>query len=272
VSLDPILVTELLLLGCGTGFLAGLLGIGGGMVMVPFMTLMLSQHGLNTALAVKTAIATSMATIMFTSLSSVRAHHKRGAIRWDLVRTMAPGITVMALLTGALIYPRIRGNALALAFALFVGFSATQMILNRKPHASRQMPGTFGRFVAGGTIGTLSGLVGAGGGFISVPFMTWCNVPVHNAVATSAALGFPIAVASTLGNVIGGWQVQNPLPGGFGYLWLPGLGVIALASVSLAPLGARAAHAMNVNQLKRVFAGMLYLLAAYMLSKAAGWV
>lgn len=268
MSLDLTLVAELLLLGCGTGFLAGLLGIGGGMVMVPFMTLMLSQHGLDTALAVKTAIATSMATIMFTSLSSVRAHHKRGAIRWDLVRTMAPGITVMALLTGALIYPRIRGNALALAFALFVGFSATQMILNRKPHASQQMPGSVGRFVAGGVIGTLSGLVGAGGGFISVPFMTWCNVPVHNAVATSAALGFPIAVASTLGNVIGGWRVQNPLPGGVGYLWLPGLVVIALASVSLAPLGARAAHAMNVMQLKRVFAGMLYLLAAYMLFKA----
>jgi uncharacterized membrane protein YfcA len=268
LSLDWGLVAELLALGSFTGFLAGLLGIGGGMLMVPFMTLILSHRGLDTALAVKTAIATSMATIMFTSLSSVRAHHARGAIRWDLVRTMAPGITVMALLTGALIYPHIRGAALALVFALFVGFSATQMVLNKKPHASRQMPGTAGRFVAGGAIGTLSGLVGAGGGFISVPFMTWCNVPVHNAVATSAALGFPIAVASTLGNVIGGWPVHNPLPGGFGYLWLPGLAIIASASVLLAPLGARTAHAMNVGQLKRVFAGMLYLLAAYMLYKS----
>jgi uncharacterized membrane protein YfcA len=262
------LVAELLALGCFTGFLAGLLGIGGGMLMVPFMTLMLSHRGLDTALAVKTAIATSMATIMFTSLSSVRAHHKRGAIRWDIVRTMAPGITVMALLTGAFIYPHVRGAALALLFAVFVGFSATQMLLNKKPSASRQMPGTAGRFVAGGVIGTVSGLVGAGGGFISVPFMTWCNVPVHNAVATSAALGFPIAVASTAGNVIGGWAVPNPVPGAVGYLWLPGLAIIATASVLFAPLGARAAHAMNVNQLKRVFAGMLYLLAAYMLYKA----
>lgn len=266
--LDWQVVVELLLLGCGTGYLAGLLGIGGGMLMVPFMTLILSQHGLETALAVKTAIATSMATIMFTSVSSVRAHHKRGAIRWEIVRTMAPGITVMALLTGAFIYPHIKGAALALVFAIFVGFSATQMLFNKRPEASRQLPGTGGRFVAGGVIGTVSGLVGAGGGFISVPFMTWCNVPVHNAVATSAALGFPIAVASTAGNVIGGWHVHNPLPGGFGYLWLPGLLVIATASVLFAPLGARTAHAMNVGQLKRVFAGMLYLLAAYMLYKA----
>jgi uncharacterized membrane protein YfcA len=262
------LILELLLLGCFTGFLAGLLGIGGGMLMVPFMTFILSHHGVDSALAVKMAIATSMATIMFTSLSSIRAHHQRGAIRWDLVRTLAPGITVMAILTGALIYPLVKGAALALIFALFVGFSATQMLRNKKTQASRQMPGPGGRLVAGGVIGTVSGLVGAGGGFISVPFMTWCNVPMHNAVATSAALGFPIAVASTLGNVIGGWSVANPLPGGVGYLWLPALAVIASASVLFAPLGAKAAHAMNVAQLKRVFALMLYALASYMLVKA----
>jgi uncharacterized membrane protein YfcA len=270
LGLDGPLVAELLLLGCATGFLAGLLGVGGGMMMVPFMTLLLSNHGVATALAVKMAIATSMATIMFTSLSSIRAHHGRGAVRWDLVRTLAPGITVMALLTGAFIYPLVKGAALALIFALFVGFSATQMLLNKKPHASRQMPGTGGRLVAGGIIGTVSGLVGAGGGFISVPFMTWCNVPMHNAVATSAALGFPIAAASTLGNVIGGWSVANPLVGGFGYLWLPALVVIVSASMSFAPLGARAAHAMNVGQLKRVFALLLYALATYMLYKALG--
>jgi uncharacterized membrane protein YfcA len=262
------LVVELLVLGCFTGFLAGLLGIGGGMLLVPFMTFILPQGGLDTALAVKTAIATSMATIMFTSLSSIRAHHRRGAIRWDIVRTMAPGITVMALLTGAFIYPHIKGAALALFFALFVGFSATQMILNKQPHPHRTLPGSGGRFVAGGAIGTLSGLVGAGGGFISVPFMSWCNVPMHNAVATSAALGFPIALASTAGNVIGGWPVHNPLPGAMGYLWLPGLAVIACVSVLLAPLGAKAAHAMNVKQLKRIFALMLHGLAAYMLYKA----
>ena len=268
LGLEWQLVLELLLLGCFTGFVAGLLGVGGGMLMVPFMTFLLSHHGVDSALAVKMAIATSMATIMFTSLSSIRAHHSRGAIRWDLVRTLAPGITVMALLTGAFIYPLVKGAALALAFALFVGFSATQMLRNKKTQASRQMPGTAGRLAAGGVIGTVSGLVGAGGGFISVPFMTWCNVPMHNAVATSAALGFPIAVASTMGNVIGGWSVSNPLPGGLGYLWIPGLLVVASASVLLAPVGAKAAHAMNVAHLRRVFAFMLYALASYMFVKA----
>lgn len=267
-GLDALLVFELLLLGCFTGFLAGLLGIGGGMLLVPFMTLILSTRGVPAVLSVKMAIATSMATILFTSISSVRAHHARGAVRWDLVRTLAPGIVAGGLVAGAGVFALLKGTTLALVFALFVGFSATQMLLNKKPPASRQMPGPAGRFAAGGVIGFISGLVGAGGGFISVPFMTWCNVAMHSAVATSAALGFPIALANTAGYVIGGWGMDNPLPGSLGYLWLPALAVIASASVLFAPLGARAAHAMNVQQLKRAFAGMLYLLALYMLYKA----
>jgi uncharacterized membrane protein YfcA len=142
------------------------------------------------------------------------------------------------------------------------------MLLNRKPAASRQMPGVAGSLGAGGVIGFISGLVGAGGGFISVPFMAWCNVAMHNAVATSAALGFPIALANTLGYVVGGWNLPPALPGAMGYLWLPGLAVIACASVLTAPLGAKVAHAMNVAQLKKAFALVLYLLAAYMASRA----
>jgi uncharacterized membrane protein YfcA len=268
LGLEWPLILQLLTLGCFTGFLAGLLGIGGGMLMVPFMTLILSQHGVPAVLSVKMAIATSMATILFTSISSVRAHHKRGAVRWDLVRTLAPGIVAGGLVSGAGVFALLKGTTLAFLFAVFVVFSATQMLLGRKPHASRQVPGPAGRFAAGGVIGFVSGLVGAGGGFISVPFMTWCNVPMHSAVATSAALGFPIALANTVGYVIGGRSLQSPLPGSLGYLWLPALAVIASASVLLAPLGAKAAHAMNVQQLKRVFAGMLYLLALYMLYKA----
>jgi uncharacterized membrane protein YfcA len=268
MSFDLPLVAELLALGCTAGFLAGLLGIGGGMLMVPFITLILSQRGVGAALSVKMAIATSMATILFTSISSVRAHHKRGAVRWELVRTLAPGIVMGGLAAGAGVFALLKGSTLALVFGLFVAFSATQMLLDKKPAPSRQMPGAGGRVAAGGVIGFISGLVGAGGGFISVPFMTWCNVPIHNAVATSAALGFPIALAATLGYVIGGWNLDSGLPGAVGYLWLPALAVIASASVLLAPLGARTAHAMNVKSLKRVFALVLYALAAYMLHKA----
>jgi len=266
-GLEPLLIAELLLLGCGTGFLAGLLGVGGGMLMVPFLTLILSNRGVDDGLAVKMAIATSMATILFTSLSSVRAHHRRGMVRWDIVRGLAPGIVIGGLVAGAGVFALLKGVWLALFFAVFVGFSATQMFVDKKPAPSRTMPGAAGQAGAGAGIGFVSGLVGAGGGFLSVPFMTWCNVPIHNAVATSAALGFPIALANTAGYVIGGWSLPPALPGAFGFLYLPALVVIALASVSFAPLGARAAHAMDVKKLKRVFAGVLYLLAGYMLYK-----
>jgi uncharacterized protein len=259
------LVAELLALGCCSGFLAGLLGVGGGMMLVPFLTLILSQRGVSAELAVKMAIATAMATILFTSMSSLRAHHRLGAVRWDLVRGLAPGIVTMSLVTGAFLFPLVKGHWLALFFAGFVGFSATQMLLDKKPAAGREMPGLAGRLGAGALIGTLSGLVGAGGAFISVPFMTWCNVPIRNAVATSAALGLPIALASTLGNLIGGWGQAVPLAGSFGYLYLPALALLALASVTMAPLGAKAAHTMNRAHLKRFFALLLYSLAAYML-------
>jgi len=267
VNIDLTLLLELLTLGLFTGFLAGLLGIGGGMLMVPFLTIILTQRGVSADMAVKMAIATSMATILFTSISSVRAHHKRGAVRWDLVKGLAPGIVLGGLIAGAGVFVALKGSWLALVFAAFVGFSATQMLLNKKPAPTRQMPGVAGQMAAGGSIGFVSGLVGAGGGFISVPFMTWCNVSMHNAVATSAALGFPIALANTFGYVVGARGMVNPLPGSFGFLYLPALVVIAVASVSMAPLGVKAAHALNVAQLKRVFAGLLYMLAAYMLYK-----
>lgn len=263
--MTALLVAELLAVGLFAGFLAGLLGIGGGMLLVPILTLMLSARGVEPGLAVKMAIATSMATIVFTSLSSVRAHHRRGAVRWDLVRGLSPGILLGGLLSGAGLFALLKGAWLALSFAAFVSFSGWQMLRNVRPAPSRQMPELPGQTSAGAGIGLLSGLVGAGGGFVSVPFMVWCNVPVHNAVATSAALGFPIALANTLGYVIGGWALPPALPGSAGYLYLPALGLIAAASVTMAPLGARAAHAMNVAQLKRAFAGLLFVLAGYML-------
>ena len=265
--LEPLLIAELAALGLFSGFLAGLLGIGGGMVMVPFITLILSGRGVAPDLAVKMAIATSMATIIFTSLSSVRAHHKRGAVRWDIVVRLAPGIVLGAALASLGAFSLLKGQALALVFAAFVAFSGTQMLLDKKPTPGRTMPGTVGQLGAGGAIGFLSGLVGAGGGFVSVPFMTWCNIAIHNAVATSAALGFPIALSNVVGYVLAGQGLEGRPTGSLGYVFLPALAVIASASVLMAPLGAKAAHALPVKQLKRVFAGILYALAAVMLHK-----
>jgi len=268
MSFEPSLIVALCLLGLISGFLAGLLGIGGGMIMVPFITAILSSHGADPELSIKMAIATSMATIVFTSLSSLRAHHRRGAIRWDLVKGLAPGIVLGAGIASVGVFAILKGSALALVFALFVGFSATQMFLDKKPAPTRSVPGPTGLVGAGSVIGFLSGLVGAGGGFVSVPFMTWCNVPIHNAVATSAALGFPIALANAVGYVAGGSGVAHLPPYSLGYIWLPALVVIASCSILTAPLGAAAAHKLPVKRLKRVFASTLYLLAAYMLYRA----
>lgn len=260
-----LLVAELLLLGSITGFMAGLLGVGGGMMMVPFMTWILSTRGVEPGLAVKMAIATSMATILFTSVSSVRAHHARGAVRWDLLRSLAPGIVAGGLLSGAGLFAVMKGQGLALFFAVFIGFSATQMLLDRKPQPSRQMPGPVGQGLVGAGIGFLSGLVGAGGAFMSVPFMTWCNVPIRQAVGTSAALGFPIALANTVGYLVAGRSLPSALPGAVGYLYLPALLIAATASMLMAPLGAKVAHRTDTARLKRVFAVMLFGLASYML-------
>lgn len=258
------LVAELLVIGAAVGFLAGLLGIGGGMLLVPFMTFLLTQKGFPPEHLIKIAVATSLATICFTSVSSVRAHQGRGAVRWDIVRLLAPGI-VIGSMGGAQIARYLPSQALALFFAAFVGFSATQMLLDRKPQATRQLPGTGGMLLAGGMIGVLSALVGAGGGFISVPFMVACNVAIHHAVGTSAALGFPIALAGTLGYIIAGWSLPDMPPSTLGFLYVPALVAVSIASVATAPLGAWAAHRLNVKQLKRVFACLLYLLAGYML-------
>jgi uncharacterized protein len=262
--IEPQLILELALLGAVTGFLAGLLGIGGGMLMVPFVTIILTSKGFPSDYTVKMAVATSLATICFTSLSSVRAHQRRGAVQWPIVRVLAPGI-LLGSLAGAQLAVALPTRILSILFALFVAFSATQIFMNRKPKPTRTMPGALGTFSMGGLIGMLSSLVGAGGAFISVPFMTWCNVKIHHAVGTSSALGFPIALAGTLGYMWAGRELPQMPPGSVGYLYLPGLAVISLASISTAPLGARTAHRMDIRPLQKVFAAVLYILAAYFL-------
>ena len=262
MNFEPQLIIELTLLGLGTGFLAGLLGIGGGMLMVPLITFILSAKGFPAEYTIKMAVATSLATILFTSISSVRAHHLRGAVLWSVVRLLAPGILLGSLL-GAHIAVALPGKVLNVLFAMFVAFSATQMLLDSKPKPGRTLPGGVVMFGMGGVIGLLSALVGAGGAFISVPFMTWCNVKIYNAVGTSAALGFPLALAGTLGYIWAGRDLPPMLPGALGYIYLPGLLIISIASMSIAPLGARTAHGMDIRPLKRVNAIVLYILSAY---------
>ncbi len=258
---------ELALTGAVVGFMAGLLGLGGGLMMVPVLSFLLGNMGVAEDLSIKMAIVTSMSTILFTSVSSVRTHQKLGAVRWDLVKGLAPGIFLGSALASLWIFVVVKGALLAMLFGLFVSFSAFQMFLDKKPKPTRQMPGFAGQLGMGGLIGLLSGLVGAGGAFVSVPLMTWCNVAIHNAIGTSAALGFPIALANVTGFVISGMKLENLPAWSLGYIWLPGMAVIACFSVVTAPFGARAAHRLPVKKLKKVFSFLLVFLAAYMFHK-----
>lgn len=264
--METLLAAGLLALGCFTGFSAGLLGVGGGMLTVPFITMLLSARHFPAALVVHVAIATSLSIILFTSISSLRAHHRHGAVLWPVVKNFAPGILVGSWI-GPWIGAQLPSSALALFFGLFISFSATQMLLDRKPKPTRELPQRLGMIGVGLVIGTLSGLVGAGGGFISVPFMSWCNVRIHNAVATSAAIGFPLALAATLSNIYFGLQEPDLPAGTLGFIYLPALVLVSAGAVLTAPVGARVAHSLDVRSLKRIYALMLYALAAYMLYK-----
>jgi uncharacterized protein len=266
-GIDPFFLVSLLLLGCFTGFLAGLLGIGGGMLMVPFMTMLFTTQQFSPQHIVHMAVATSLATILFTSLSSIRAHHARGAVRWDIVRWLAP-LAFLGTVIGAQFASQLKTPWLALFFGLFVGYSALQMLGAKKVAVSKTMPSNSIVLGVGGLIGFISSLVGAGGGFITVPFLTSRNVPLHQAVASSAAMGFPIALGGLLGYIVAGQSVQGLPSGAWGYIYAPALLGCAATSVLFAPLGAKTAHKLPVAQLKKIFAFLLMALAAYMLYKA----
>jgi len=253
-----------LVLGMVAGFFAGLLGVGGGAIMVPVLAMMFAEQGVPDAHLMHLALGTSMATIVFTSISSFRAHHKHGAVIWSIVRDIAPGI-VVGTLAAAQIAARVPTRPLAIFFAAFISYVAVQMILNVKPKPSRQLPGRLGMFGVGAGIGGISALVAIGGGSLSVPFMTWCNVKVHQAIGTSAAIGFPIALAGTVGYMISGYGASGLPAGSFGFIYLPALAATVVASMLVAPLGAKVAHSLPVATVKKVFAGVLILLSAKML-------
>ncbi|MBK6637284.1 MAG: sulfite exporter TauE/SafE family protein [Rhodocyclaceae bacterium] len=256
-----------LALGAVAGFFAGLMGVGGGAIMVPVLAMMFAAQGFVDTHLMHLALGTSMATIIFTSISSLRAHHQHGAVLWPVVRAIAPGI-VIGTLSAAQVAALIPTRPLAIFFAIFMSYVAIQMILNIKPAAHRQLPGAAGMFSVGAGIGGISALVAIGGGSLSVPFMTWCNVKMHNAIGTSAAIGLPIATAGTVGYMISGYGAMQGggLPeGSFGFIYLPALGGTALASVLMAPVGAKCAHRLPVATLKKAFAGVILLLLAKLL-------
>ncbi|HAY23114.1 sulfite exporter TauE/SafE family protein [Desulfobacca acetoxidans] len=250
--------------GAVAGILAGLLGIGGGLVIVPMLVFTLTWQGVPDEYIMHLALATSMASIIFTSVSSFSAHHRRGAVHWLVVRRIALGI-VLGTFLGACLASRLSTAYLKGVFVVFLYYMAYQLIADRKPKPSRTLPGRLGMFAVGNGIGVVSALVGIGGGTLSVPFMLWCNLTVHEAIGTSAAIGFPIAIAGTIGYIVNGWQVAGLPDYSWGYVYLPALVGIVAASVLTAPLGVRLAHSLPVDKLKRVFAILLALVGTRML-------
>lgn len=232
--------------------------------MVPVLTGMFSAQRFPEEHVVHLALGTSMGAIVLTSVASLRAHHARGAVRWEIVRRMTPGI-VLGTLVGTAFASRIAALPLAIFFVCFMGYVSLQMLLNVKPTPSRQLPGALGLCGVGTFIGWISALVAIGGGSLSVPFMTWCNVRIQHAIGTSSALGLPISLAGAAGYTISGWAIADLPEHHVGYVYLPALLCIALVSTLTAPLGAKLAHRLPVSVLKKVFAGVLMLLAAKML-------
>lgn len=257
-----------LALGAFVGFFAGLFGIGGGLVLVPVLGFLFEAQHLTAQNNLHLlALGTSMAAILFSAASSTYTHHSHGAVNIGIVRTITPGLLLGTVL-GALFASHVSPIYLTVFFALFVYFAAAQMLFNLKPKAARQLPGRLGMTLAGTGIGAISSLVSIGGGTISIPFMLRHNIPLTQAIGTSAALGLPIAIGGTLGYIATGLTLDTLPPNSLGFVYLPALFLLATGSIFTTPLGAKATHRLPLKLLRRGFAVLLLVLATKMLLKA----
>ena len=260
-------MTELaiyLTLGATAGLLAGLFGVGGGLIIVPVLAWVFAAQGMNSDVIMHLAVGTSLASIWLTSLMSIRAHHQRGAVNWLLVRKLALGIVVGAL-SGALIADQLSTPVLKRMFGVFELFVAAQMLLVSRYQAHFEVPGNVGLTFAGGGIGLVSAIIGIGGGTLTVPFLVWCRVPMIQAVATSAACGLPIAVAGAAGFMLTGWNDAELPAWSTGYVYWPAWLGIVVASSLTAGLGARLAHSLPAARLRQLFALLLIGMGVKML-------
>lgn len=250
--------TICLALGAFVGFMAGLLGIGGGLIIVPALIYLLPSVGITSSLLPHIAIATSLAAIILTSLSSARAHHLRGNVPWHLFRSMLPGIVVGALAAG-FIAEHIPSELLQQIFAGFVMLMALQMAWPIKAESQRSLPNAGVLFAVSAVIAAIAGLMGIGGGVLLVPFLTYCGLQMRMAVGFSAATGLLIAVSGSIGYIISGWNAPDLPDGTLGYIFVPALLGIVITSVLVAPIGVKAASVWPTPVLKKIFA--LFLLA-----------
>ena len=256
-----------LALGLFVGYFSGLLGIGGGLIMVPMLVFMFEAQHFPAHTVLHLALGTSMAAIIFTSISSTLQHHAHSAIHWQTVKLIAPGL-ILGTLLGAWIMGAVATFYLSIFFVVFVYFAATQMLLGYKPSPTRRYPERRGATIAGMVIGAVSSIVSIGGGVLSVPYLLWHQLSLRHAIATSAALGFPIAIGGSLGYVANGYLSGAVLPDySLGYISLPVLVCLVAGTMLTAPLGAKTTHRMPISRLRQIFALLLFVLATKMLLK-----
>ena len=267
----------LLLMGVGAvaGFSSGLFGIGGGAVMVPVLFFVLDAMGYEAAMHV--AVATSSAVIIVNAIRSVRGHAARGSVDWDLLwpkafwSGWAIWIAVGAFAGSAFLAPRLSGAVLGMIFVVMAVVVSLQFIFGRPDlqllPAPPAMPAPL---IGGGIIGTLSALMGIGGGSLTVPLMSFAGVPIHRAIGTASGFGLAIALPATLGYIYGGWGVSGRPPDAVGYVSAAGFGLVALTSLLCVPLGVKLAHGLDGVKLKRIFGIVLLLLAANMIRELIG--
>lgn len=246
-----------LVLGGFAGVLAGLFGVGGGIIIVPVLVFSFAAQGFDPAILTHLAVGTSLATIIFTSINAVLEHQRKGAVLWTVFAWMTLGILLGAGF-GALTAAAIQGPMLQKIIGVFALCVALQMALELKPKPGRQVPGKLALTAAGSVIGWASAIFGIGGGSLNVPFLTWRSVPMQQAVATSSACGLPIALAGALSFMLIGWDAPQLPAWSLGYIYLPAMAGIAITSMFFARFGARLAHRLSPRLLKRLFALLLF--------------
>lgn len=263
----PVDIILYLVTGAFAGFAAGLLGIGGGLIIVPVLYFIFASQNIESAHLMHMALATSLATIIITSISSSYAHHKKRAVLWPLVLMLAPGIALGAWL-GGIMASEMSTEILKPIFGGFELLVAIHLLSKKQQDKTGTHAGVINKIkasIGGLIIGIISAIVGIGGGTLTVPFLHWHNITMRNAVATSAACGLPIAVFGTASFIYNGWSISKLPSPSLGYVHLSAFALIIITSVIMAPMGAKLAHSIPENTLRKVFAVFLLLISTKML-------
>lgn len=262
LDLQTILI--LLSIGCFVGFIAGMFGLGGGGMLVPILTSIFISMQMPINSVVHIALGTSMCTIIITTYSSFRSQHKKGAVRWDLFRLIAPGVLIGTFL-GTFLASKLDSLPLAIIFSIFMFLLSIQMFFSKPTASTTKLFSSKIQFLTGCFIGGVSSLMSIGGGGLTVPYLSWQNIDIKKAIGTSSSIGFPLAISGTLGYIINGWNETSLESFYLGYVYLPAVFCVAITSYFFAPLGVKMVHKIPSQNAKKLFAILPFFLSIKMI-------